>query len=108
MDHTKKYMPELDMIRRKVIGWLDSHADQIEAPMPTGAFYSFPVISDGIAVGSNSMDISVRILKETAVLLVPGRPFGADAPPGLRIAYGNVKFDEMVIALERLDEWIQN
>ncbi len=108
MDHTKNYIPELDRIRRKVIGWLDSHVDRITAPRPTGAFYSFPAISSEIAVGSNSMDLSVRILEETAVLLVPGRSFGADDPPGLRIAYGNVNFDEIVIALERLDEWIMS
>jgi aspartate/methionine/tyrosine aminotransferase len=101
--YTRNFLPELDRVRKRVIRWLKSHSGILSAPHPSGAFYSMPVFSTHDV---NSMELATEILRDARVLLVPGRPFGMDAPPALRIAYGNVRYDQMDEALRRLDDWM--
>jgi aminotransferase len=69
-------------------------------PLPQGAFYAFPVIQ---GTGYNSMDLSMKILEQAHVAIVPGSAFGSRGEGHIRIAYAN-SLSNIEIALERISK----
>lgn len=104
---TRKRILRFEGMRSSVLRWLEYNREYVKAYEPNGAFYCFFRIDDRISKGRNSMDLARTILDEARVLLVPGRPFGADDPPYLRISYGNVNDDDLDEALLRLSLWLR-
>lgn len=76
---------EFDKRRRYLVGELNS-IPGVSCLMPTGAFYAFPNVSKlyGGKI-KNSTELSMYLLDEAMVALVPGEPFGAD--DHIRISY---------------------
>jgi aspartate aminotransferase len=74
---------------------------------PTGAFYAFPDVSKiyGKTAGkikiSNSSDLSLYLLEEANVALVPGGAFGDDNH--IRLSYA-ASIDEIKKGVERISE----
>lgn len=105
-DHTSKFIPALDRIRHEIIDWQRRNRDLVTSQDPEGAFYSFPHFKEFNEL--SSMDLAEMVLEEADVLLVPGRPFGIDDPPHLRMAYGNAEIGAVRIALERLNAFLSD
>jgi aspartate/methionine/tyrosine aminotransferase len=96
----------LDRSRKLIIDWSNELEEVIACPTPNGAYYAFVGLLDGVR-SINSMDLVRSILDETSILVAPGTPFGRDSPPHFRIAYGNLKEDELLTALERLSGFLR-
>jgi aspartate aminotransferase len=81
---------ELDVRRRAIVEGLNQISG-IHCPMPAGAFYAFPNVSDLLGrryqgtVLSTPFDLANFFLKEAKVACVPGEPFGTNAH--LRFSY---------------------
>lgn len=71
---------EFDRRRKLIVGGLNRMG--LKCPMPEGAFYAFPSISE---TGMCSHAFSEFMLENAGVALVPGRPFGSDRH--VRISY---------------------
>jgi aspartate aminotransferase len=63
---------------------------------PSGAFY---VLAGAEHLGTDSVEIARRILRETGVAVTPGADFGPSAARGLRFSYA--------AALERIEEGLR-
>jgi aspartate aminotransferase len=74
--------------------------------MPSGAFYAYPNIS--CALGrkgiQSTLDFSARLLRESAVAVVPGEAFGTDRH--IRISYAT-SMTELERGLDRLQQFIE-
>ena len=101
---------EFDRRRTFVVNELNTIAG-MSCIMPNGAFYAFPNTSKlyGARFGekaiSSSTDLSLYLLEEAKVALVPGDAFGDDNY--LRISYAT-SLEDIVKGLERIRQAIQN
>jgi aminotransferase len=55
-------------------------------PMPKGAFYAFPNIKD---TGYSSEELTMKIVDQAHVAVVPGTAFGSEGEGYIRVAYAN-------------------
>ena len=67
-------------------------------PMPEGAFYAFPNISE---TGLNSHSLAMKIVENAHVAVVPGSAFGRQGENHLRLAYAN-SLENIQEALSRI------
>ena len=87
IDHMVK---ELDVRRQTIVKGLNQISG-IHCPMPAGAFYAFPNVSDLLGrrfegkIISTPFDLANFLLNEAKVACVPGEPFGTDSH--LRFSY---------------------
>jgi len=101
---------EFDRRRTFVVNELNTIAG-MSCIMPNGAFYAFPNTSKlyGARFGekaiSSSTDLSLYLLEEAKVALVPGDAFGDDNY--VRISYAT-SLEDIVKGLERIRQAIQN
>ncbi len=67
----------------------------IVCPVPDGAFYVFPDISDAIAYGGFDSDAALCgwLLDEAGVAIVPGRAFGLPGHARLSFAYADAELE---------------
>ena len=100
----------VDSFRTRRDLMLDRLADisGLVCPIPQGAFYLFPDITEWLGsttpsgkVVKTSEDLCFYILEEHNVALVPGQAFGA--PTGIRMSYAASESDLMT-ACDRLDD----
>ncbi len=81
---------ELDIRRQAIVEGFNQIAG-IHCPMPAGAFYAFPNVSELLGrrfrgkTLSTPFDLATFFLEEAKVACVPGEPFGTDAH--LRFSY---------------------
>ena len=105
--------PVRDMVaafreRRDVVVERLRALDGVRCPMPQGAFYVYPDVSDAFGTTTpdgdtitDSSDLCFYLLENQYVALVPGTAFGA--PNGLRISYAS-SMDDLETALDRIEE----
>ena len=81
--------------------------DGVQCPMPEGAFYAYPDVSDffGATTPDGSTiedggDLCFYLLEEHDVALVPGPAFGE--PDGLRLSYAS-SMEDLETGLERIE-----
>ncbi len=71
---------------------------------PTGAFY---VLADARKYGSDSLELSRRILNEAGVAVTPGIDFGNGAEGYLRFSYAN-SIENIKEGMDRLEAFLEN
>jgi aspartate/methionine/tyrosine aminotransferase len=74
----------------------------VRAPMPAGAFYAFPDVSD---TGMSGDDFAERLLEEAGVSVLAGTAFGRRATASLRVSYANSQAN-LRRALERMADFL--
>ena len=81
--------------------------DGVRCPMPEGAFYVYPDVSDYFGTTTpdgdtiaHSSDLCFYLLETQYVALVPGTAFGA--PSGMRISYAS-SMEDLETALDRIE-----
>jgi len=77
--------------------------DGVRCPMPSGAFYVFPDISQ---LSASSVDLADRLLRQAHVATVPGTAFNTRGEGFLRLSYAT-SMDTLQEAMERLHAGIQ-
>jgi aminotransferase len=75
----------------------------IHVVKPGGAFYIFPNIK---ALGRTSDELSLYLLEEAQVAVVPGTTFGEFAEGYIRISYAN-SYENLEIAMEKMRRALQ-
>ena len=87
---TEEMVKEFDRRRRYMVQRLNSISG-IRCPMPTGAFYAFPNISDLVGRAhaggkiTSASDLASFLLEKAKVAVVAGDPFGS--PAHVRLSY---------------------
>jgi len=100
-----------DLRRKYVLGRLRS-IPGIECFEPQGAFYAFPNMSglvgrhlpDGIAI-KDATALTAHLLHEHHLVMVPGKPFGADN--NFRLSFA-CSMDTLIQAMDRLQNAVEN
>jgi aspartate/methionine/tyrosine aminotransferase len=82
-DCLKKMLAEYDRRRKLVMIELDK-LDLVKYTVPKGAFYVFPDMSQ---FDKSDENLALRLLKDAAVVTVPGSGFGVSGEGHLRISY---------------------
>jgi aminotransferase len=104
----ESYEPTLQMVeemrqRREIIcERLDRLPDLFSYQKPRGAYYIFPKILP--VQMQNSVDLCVRLLKETGVVTVPGSAFGPTGEGHIRMSYCFTR-EEINEAFDRIEKW---
>lgn len=80
--------------------WIASNSDLLSGIAPKAAAICFIKLKDGI----NSLDFTLRLLKEKSVLISPGEHF--DTPGFVRIGFGSDK-EYLEPALEKIGELLE-
>ena len=75
----------------------------LRTPVPHGAFYAFPDVSEHLDGAADSGEFCARLLEEQGLVLVPGAAFGA--PSHVRLSYA-LDEERIGVALERLGRFI--
>ncbi len=107
-DFTEMMVKEFDKRRRFIVDELNS-IEGITCSMPLGAFYVFPRVSslygrgDGSRKIMNSQDLSMYLLEEAGVAVVPGIAFGDDNY--IRLSYAT-SMENIKKGMERVKEAI--
>jgi len=70
---------------------------------PFGSFYVFPNIT---RTGLTSQELSVRLLKEKSVAVVPGTAFGASGEGHVRACYAT-SLEQIKVAMARIAEFVK-
>lgn len=88
--------------RRKVIVKALNQIDGVSCPMPRGAFYVFPNISE---YSKDSFQVAEKLLESKGVCLTPGRIFGSNGEGHLRISYA-ASLEDIKEGIKRLEEFL--
>jgi aspartate/methionine/tyrosine aminotransferase len=89
--------------RREIIcARLDRLSDLFSYQRPQGAYYIFPKILPEEM--QNSVDFSVRLLRESGVVTVPGSAFGPTGEGHIRMSYCFTR-EEINEAFDRIETW---
>ena len=80
--------------RDRVVAALDA-IPGVTCPMPDGAFYAFPDMSQAIAAGGFASDAALCgwLLEEAGLAIVPGRAFGLPGHARLSFAYADADLE---------------
>jgi aspartate/methionine/tyrosine aminotransferase len=88
----------LTQVRAAVLAALAPLAPRVVAPCTRGAFYCLLRL-DG---RRDSYELTMRLIAEHRVAVIPGMAFGVDDPCLLRVSYGAIERAEVVEAIGRL------
>jgi aspartate aminotransferase len=101
---------QFDRRRRYVAGRLAGLPGVDVDPVPEGAFYIFPKVSDlygqrgaGLAI-EGSLDFAQRLLEEARVAVVAGLPFGSDNH--VRLSYSD-SLERLTEGMDRLEAFVR-
>ena len=72
--------------------------DQVQVPAAEGAFYLLVRLQTDL----DAMHIVTRLVREHKVAVIPGDAFGLNDPCYLRIAYGALRQEDVVMGMDRL------
>ena len=95
--YCRQYLSSFDEIRKMVLKRLDALGSLVQVAPSSGAFYVFMNLDTAMP----SMEVCERLIREHGVAIIPGSTFG-HKPPSIRIAYGNLEYDEVEEGLSRL------
>lgn len=90
--------------RRKVIVNALNQIDGVSCPMPRGAFYVFPNISE---YSNDSFQVAEKLLESKGVCLTPGKVFGSNGEGHLRISYA-ASLEDIREGIKKLEEFLHS
>ena len=90
------YIKEINKIRNDYLKRLQS-IDELTIIQPNGAMYFFIQINKNI----NSWTLAKKLIQQHHVITIPGSVFYAPYP-SLRISFGNLRWNESQIGINRL------
>ncbi len=99
--HVKEMVATYDKRRRYILKRLREIGFGVKSE-PEGAYY---VLANAGEFGSNSLELSRRILEEAGVAVTPGIDFGDGAEGYLRFSYAN-SLDNIRVGLSRVDRYL--
>lgn len=99
----KEMITEYDEKRKLTIKKLNE-IDGITCPMPPGTFYAFPKFE---IESMNSYDLSMYLLENHKVVVIPGIVFGSKGENHFRVSYAT-SFDEITEGIKRIKEGIES
>ncbi len=85
--------------RDKIVKGFNS-LEGIHCPVPKGAFYCFPKITE--SKYPDGIEFSNKIFDEAKVVLVPGIDFGPTSGSAIRASFGSVSVEKIDEVIERL------
>ncbi|WP_210470045.1 aminotransferase class I/II-fold pyridoxal phosphate-dependent enzyme [Sporosarcina sp. 6E9] len=94
----KEYIKRRDLVYNRLIFM------GLETVKPNGAFYIFPSIKE---FNMSSEQFALTLLKEADIAVVPGSAFTPLGEGYIRISYAYA-YDQLEIAMNRLENWITN
>jgi aspartate aminotransferase len=100
-DHVGAMVTEYDRRRKYILKRLNGMGLSVKSE-PEGAYY---VLANAKAFGSNSLDMSRRILEEAGVAVTPGIDFGDGAEGYLRFSYSN-SLDNIREGMDRVEKFL--
>ncbi len=100
-EHVKEMVASYDKRRRYILKRLREIGFGVKSE-PKGAYY---VLANAGEFGSNSLELSRRILEEAGVAVTPGIDFGNGAEGYLRFSYAN-NLDNIREGLSRVDRYL--
>jgi aspartate/methionine/tyrosine aminotransferase len=92
------HLPSLARMRVEVLSRLAALSDFVEIPAATGAFYLFVKVDSEMS----ALSLSERLVREHKVAVIPGETFGVTRGCWLRIAYGSLREETVVLGIDRL------
>jgi aspartate/methionine/tyrosine aminotransferase len=92
------HLPSLARMREEVLSRLAALSDFVEIPAATGAFYLFVKVDSEMS----ALSLSERLVREHKVAVIPGETFGVTRGCWLRIAYGSLREETVVLGIDRL------
>ncbi len=99
--HIKEMVAEYDRRRKYILKRLTGMGFGIGSE-PQGAYY---VLANAKKFGSNSLELSRRILEDSGVAVTPGIDFGDGAEGYLRFSYSN-SLDNIREGMDRLEKYL--
>ncbi|MCC5828014.1 MAG: pyridoxal phosphate-dependent aminotransferase [Phycisphaeraceae bacterium] len=96
--YARRYLAELDQVRRMVYRELERLGSLVDAPRVDGAFY----VLARIRTGMDAMALTERLIREHRVAVIPGSTFGVHEGCSIRIAYGALRADAVTEGIGRL------
>ena len=100
--HVEEMVATYDMRRKYILGRLKEIGFRIERE-PEGAYY---VLANAREFGSDSIELSKRILDEAGVAVAPGIDFGDGAEGFLRFSYSG-SLDMIREGMERIEAYLR-
>jgi len=92
------HLPSLARVRDEVLARLSAHPDLVEVPPASGAFYLFVKVNTVMS----AVALSERLVREHRVAVIPGETFGVTRGCWLRIAYGSLRKETVILGIDRL------
>lgn len=92
------HLPSLARVREEVLSRLAALSGIVEIPAATGAFYLFVKVDTEMS----ALSLSERLVREHKVAVIPGETFGVTRGCWLRIAYGSLREETVVLGIDRL------
>jgi len=92
------HLPSLARVREEVLSRLAALSGLVEIPAATGAFYLFAKVDTEMS----ALSLSERLVREHKVAVIPGETFGVTRGCWLRIAYGSLREETVVLGIDRL------
>jgi aminotransferase len=87
--------------RRDRVVELVSETPHLTGYVPQGAFYIFP----SLPPRTDATDLSLRMLEETGVCVIPGDAFGDTCSNAIRISFSN-SMENIEAAFARMQPWL--
>jgi len=95
--YMKGFLTEIERIRNHFIKYL-SDIDGINVYLPEGSLYFFIIIKNSRI---DSKKLAKQLIDQYQVITIPGKIFDVDFP-SLRVSFGNLRFSEAIIGIDRL------
>ncbi len=92
------HLPSLAKVREEVLSRLAALSGLVEIPAATGAFYLFVKVDTEMS----ALSLSERLVREHKIAVIPGEAFGVTRGCWLRIAYGSLREETVVLGIDRL------
>ncbi len=102
-DYCQKHLSDIIFVRKKFLQKLSSIRDICTVAETSGAFYFFLKINKEI----NDFELVKSLIKNYKVAVIPGSTFGMNKGCYLRVAYGALKPETAIEAMERLITGLQ-
>ena len=100
----QKQVIEIDKVRKLIISRVSENSlfdFPKNSPSGQAAFYIFPKLN--LPAGKTTEEFIQSLIKEQAVLMLPGGAFGEGWEDYVRISFGNVTYNQALEGLERLE-----
>ena len=98
--YCRGFLADIDAVRQLCLERLIQLGDQVQVPAAEGAFYLLVRLQTDL----DAMHVVTRLVQEHKVAVIPGDAFGLNDACYLRIAYGALRQEEVLVGMDRLVE----